>query len=135
MVTEVSNGGLRVSLAHGVEAAVSPEDTSDLMGHMIRDSEEGRTLKEINRGMPSMTDIFTPGQFVRGTWSVENDEHCKFSLSPELFYDKISASSMTTGSVVVGAIRSVEDHGYALSFGSKARLAPDSRLKFSSPGS
>lgn len=120
MVTEVTEANLRVSLAHGVEETVRCEEASDVLSQMLQEeTDEGKLLREINGAVPQLTELFVPGQYVRGTYVLDKEEQIEFSLKLSQFYNTVTLSKLSEGSLVAGCVRTLEDHGYTVSFGIK----------------
>ena len=125
MVTEVTETHLRVSLPHAVEETVEALEASDVLNALLREDSDGtddRFLRELHGNPPPLTELYAPGQFVHGTYIEKADSDCQFSLRLAHFYDGILLSKLPEGSLVAGCVRTIEDHGYTISFGAKVTL-------------
>lgn len=121
MITEVTDQQLRISLPHGIEASVSPSETSDVLFSWIHEpkSRIGKLLTRLYGSVPPLTDLFAPGQYVYGTYFLNDQQELEFSLRLNKFYDIVSLSKLPVGSRITGSVRSCEDHGYTISLGIK----------------
>ena len=125
MVTEVTETHLRVSLPHAVEETVEALEASDVLNVLLSEDGDGtddRFLRELHGKPPPLTELFAPGQFVHGTYIENTNSDCQFSLRLQHFYRGTILSKLPEGSLVAGCVRTIEDHGFTISFGTKVTL-------------
>ncbi|EFJ44854.1 rRNA processing protein Rrp5/programmed cell death protein 11 [Volvox carteri f. nagariensis] len=146
MVLEVTPRGLVVSLAHGLRGYVAPNQASDVLALMLKAQKtaaaaaagdrgdvarkKGAALLEAAGGVvPPLTDLFVVGQFVRGvvmeaptgedTGGGRSAKHVALSLLLRDVQGGLGSEAVAEGLALGAVVRSVEDHGYTLSFGIK----------------
>eukprot|EP00210_Caulerpa_lentillifera_P002539 g2436.t1 len=121
MVVEVTSTQLLLSLPHGEEATVEINEASDVINEVLNaDSSQSQMLKKLIGDTHDLTEIFIPGQYVHGTFVPDQDnDGVKLSLKLSHFYERVMLSKLAEGSFVCGCIRTIEDHGFAVTFGQK----------------
>lgn len=124
MVVEVTSNQLLLSLPNGEEATVEFSEASDVISEIMNsDSRESHTLKTLIGEINDLTEIFIPGQYVRGTFlSNPATDGVKISLKLSHFYESVMLSKLPEGTFLSGCIRTIEDHGFTLTFGIKVNL-------------
>jgi len=139
-VLEVSAQDLVISLPHGLRGFVAPKDSSDVMADQLAsmgdlsgsdsdsDSDDEKASKKAAPGLAkqvaALADAFTVGQLVRcevtGLKKKEgksSGSSIELSLCLSKLHQGLELGSLRTGSALPACVRSVEDHGYLLSFG------------------
>lgn len=126
-------------------AYVSPGQASDVLALMLKggSNKKAAALIEAAGGaVPPLTDLFAVGQYVRcvvaelreggkqqqeqqqggGGGAARSSRHVCLSLLLKDVQGALGAEGLADGVVVGACVRSVEDHGYTLSFGIKVRI-------------
>ncbi|KAK3281517.1 hypothetical protein CYMTET_10693 [Cymbomonas tetramitiformis] len=142
-VLEVNERDLAISLPHGLRGYVTPDEASDVLAEMIAaspDSESdeesepppkaGRKVaagaaRKLGSAPPSLSELFRPNQIVRctviglSTKGKPGKERKRIDLSLRLstLLKGTEFASFKEGLAMPACVRSVEDHGYVLSFG------------------
>ncbi len=122
-------------------ANVPPAQASDVLAVMLKggSNKKAAALTEAAGGtVPPLTDLFAVGQYVRcvvaelreggkqqdqqqggGGGAARSSRHVCLSLLLKDVQGALGAEGLADGMVVGACVRSVEDHGYTLSFGIK----------------
>ena len=141
MVLEVTPRGLVISLPHGLRGHVAPARASDILAAMLKAPAGGvaaaattpaakkaaALVAAAGGAAPPLTDLFAVGQFVRcvvvegpeGAGEGRSAKHVELSLLLRDVQGQLGAGGLVEGAAVGACVRSVEDHGYTLSFGIK----------------
>ncbi|KAG2446158.1 hypothetical protein HXX76_000753 [Chlamydomonas incerta] len=141
MVLEVTPRGLVISLPHGLRGHVAPSRASDVLAAMLKAPAGGvaaaattpaakkaaALVAAAGGAAPPLTDLFAVGQFVRcvvvdgpeGAAEGRSAKHVELSLLLRDVQGQLGPGGLVEGAAVGACVRSMEDHGYTLSFGIK----------------
>ncbi|GFR41334.1 hypothetical protein Agub_g2019, partial [Astrephomene gubernaculifera] len=148
MVLEVTPRGLVVSLPNGLRGFVAPNKASDVLALMLKaqagtasNKTAASMLEAAGGAVPPLTDLFVVGQFVRcvvvegsggqqeqqpaktgaegGSGGGRSSKHVALSLLLREVQGGLGSGALAEGQALGACVRSVEDHGYTLSFGIK----------------
>ena len=124
MVREVRESEALISLPNDLTGWVEVDQISDELNAVIE-----AALDDDDTEAPALSDFLHLGQTVRcvvaATSSVMGGDkkmhkHVSLSLKPSMVNLALSAAAVHPGMVLYGAISSVEDRGYQVSFGTRA---------------
>ena len=94
---------------------------------MAEDSEAGSNLCSSIEPLPRLCDIFFVGQYVRCVVQSLTQSgamhHIGLSLHVSAVNDTLMPSDVREGMLLAACVKTVEDHGYTLTFGIKASIA------------
>lgn len=121
-VKEVNELDVVVSLPNNLKGTISITEVSDVLNSVLQkelaDSDtEDRT--------PSLEEFFEVGQILccsvmKRTHSLRSAKHVDLTIRESVLNSKLTMATVKTGMIVTGAVKSVEDHGYIVSFGTSS---------------
>ncbi|KAJ3029392.1 UNVERIFIED_CONTAM: Protein RRP5, partial [Siphonaria sp. JEL0065] len=123
-ITEISD---RLSaIVEKVAAQDQDDDDSDSGDKMDEDSDDDDSAK--NLVLPSLSKLFRVGQALpcvtisaeKDTESTSSKRKIELSIKPERINANLDVAELCIGMNLAASVKSVEDHGYILSFGLKA---------------
>lgn len=126
-ITRISKMNLTVSIGNNLLAfvpitSISEEVTAQIEAYENSASEDSEEEDEDDKEFPSLGDIFSVGQWVRGkVVPVEDKEGIKLQLTiePQVVNEPLEEDDIVTGNVLQVSVKSVEDHGVLLNTGRK----------------
>ena len=119
VVSEVTAKEVTVALPHGLRGQVSAAEASDLVQERMQANAKAGVAPDT--GLPSLTELFSPGQHLVSTIVKVGDgegpkARKRIDLSTRLKYTNagLTPASLKPGMVVSACVKSAEDHGYTL---------------------
>uniref|UniRef100_A0A803YNN3 Protein RRP5 homolog n=1 Tax=Meleagris gallopavo TaxID=9103 RepID=A0A803YNN3_MELGA len=118
-IKEVTFFELVISLPNGLTGFVPVTQISDAYSELLNEQvTQGELLEDLN----SLSDLYSPGMLVRCVVtsvekSADGRRSIKLSINPKNVNKGLNASALTSGMLLSGFVRSVEDHGYLIDIG------------------
>ena len=120
LINRIDHQGLLLELPNGMFGRVSPLEISHPLTEIYKKVSE-KILPESS--FPSLHKFFKLGEYVRCVvLSVDEKKRIKLSMRPTLLNTHINVEHIKKGFVMLACIKSVEDHGYNISFGEELDL-------------
>lgn len=118
-VIKMDNLRMTVALPHGLYGKVSAMEISEPFSDLIKkaaNSEDGHNIA------PDLHSIFRIGQYLRCVVigkpkEKDKTQFLKLSLRPTMLNAQLELEMVKEGFYLYGAVKSVEDHGYNITFG------------------
>eukprot|EP01018_Ginkgo_biloba_P021204 Gb_10495 [translate_table: standard] len=135
VIAEVNSKDLVVSLPGGLRGVVKAEEASDVISEALSlnsrvsqdDKAKKNTLHEKETGISPLQDLFALGQLVpcivckleriQEKGNTKDSKRIWLSLRLSLLHKGLTTDAIQEGTVMMSCVKSIEDHGYLLSFG------------------
>ncbi|CAD7702369.1 unnamed protein product [Ostreobium quekettii] len=123
-VVEINKQRLKIGLPDGLYGTVDACQASDVLALLMDpNNDDVANLQHSGGRAPFLSELFFLGQYVRCTVHSLSQTgtkwHVGLSLHVASINDAIVASDVNKGMLLVACVKTVEDHGYSLTFGVK----------------
>lgn len=117
-VTKVKDFKMHLTLPSGLTGVVPITEVTDTLSELLASK-----VDDEDDVLPKMSAFFKPGQLVPCVIKAleerekGNKKNVVLSLRPSLLNQNLAIGNITPGMAIHGSVKSVEDHGYIISFG------------------
>ena len=131
-ISQVNNHDIAIALPNNLTGYVSLTRISQTITNSVEaalkgDDSDEEDENEIETKLPSLRELFTPGQWLRtvvventaisGTTNKSKKKHIELSIEPDMVNASLSKDDVLPKKLLQVSVNSIEDHGFIVSTG------------------